>query len=242
MIQSWIPDETALVFQYWEEQVALDEPIWSYILFEDGRSTQLGSRIQDISWSIDEPNKLVYFSEFEGIYLVDINQIEMSNQLLQGIDATNGSLSWHPDGQYIAIAGNRRNNVPLWMLDLSTKQLTEMRSGEFGDQLVRWSPNGKSLLWVTNNQVKILGFRENNFTELESFQFSTYLIKSPEYPWLSDSNYFGLIFTSASSPDRDLCFYSIFGEKVGCPFQTNDIRNQADLDETNLELAITWSP
>jgi hypothetical protein len=132
--------------------------------------------------------------------------------------------------------------LPLFCFCRKNALISVNRQSLFDGLLVRWSPNGKSLLWVTNNQVKILGFRENNFTELESFQFSTYLIKSPEYPWLSDSNYFGLIFTSASSPDRDLCFYSIFGEKVGCPFQTNDIRNQADLDETNLELAITWSP
>lgn len=63
-IQSWTPDEKALVFQYWEEQVALDEPVWSYILFEDGRTQQLGSRILDVSWSANEPNNLVYLSEF----------------------------------------------------------------------------------------------------------------------------------------------------------------------------------
>jgi WD40 repeat protein len=242
VIQSWSPDETALVYQYWEEQVALDEPIWSYILFEDGHSEQLGSRVQDVSWSASEPNKLVYLSEFEGIYLVDINRIETSTQLLQEVDVANGSLSWHPDGQLIALAGNQRNNVPLWMLDLSTKRLTIIKGGEFGDQLVRWSPDGKFLFWLSNVLSEILSFQGNIFTQPVSVQPLPSSVKSRENPWLQDSNYLGLLLTTPNNSGIDLCFYSILGKRVSCPLETHEIVSQLSLDETSLVLSITWAP
>ncbi|MCB9422635.1 MAG: PD40 domain-containing protein, partial [Ardenticatenaceae bacterium] len=170
VIQSWTPDETALIFQYWEEQVASDEPIWSYLLFEDGRSEQLDSRIVDVSWSVKEPNRLVYLSQYQGVYLVDINQIDSSTQLIADINVSHGSLAWHPDSQHIAIVGNLRDKSLLWNLDLNTSQLTEIENGEPADHFIRWSPDGQSLLWVANDKVMTLGFKDNSFTELMSFQ------------------------------------------------------------------------
>jgi hypothetical protein len=244
MIQSWTPDETALIFQYWEEQVASDEPIWSYLLFEDGRSKQLGSRIVDVSWSVKEPNQLVYLSQYQGVYLVDTNQINSSTQLIAEIDIPHGSLAWHPDGQHIAIVGNLRDKSLLWNLNLNTSQLTEIENGEPADHFIRWSPDGQSLLWLANDKVMILGFKDNSFTESMSFQLSpfVYAIKSPEYPWLPDSNYFGLLLPSLDGSVKDWCFYSILGEQVGCLIQSNVISAQAGLGRSTLELDITWSP
>ena len=242
VIQSWSPDETTLVYQYWEEQVALDGPIWSYILFEDGHTKQLGSRVQDVSWSSSEPNKLVYLSELEGIYLVDINEIETSTQLLQEVDVDNGSLSWHPDGQHIALAGNKRNNVPLEMLDLSTKQFTAIMDGEFGDQLVRWSPDGKFLFWLSNDLSEILSFQGNTFTQPVSIQPLPSSVKSRENPWLQHGNDLGLLLIIPNNSAIDLCLFSILGKRVSCPLETHEIVSQLSLDEASLGLSITWSP
>lgn len=153
-----------------------------------------------------------------------------------------GTLSWHPGGQYIAIASNRGNDAPLWMLDLQTMQLKEIWYGEAGFQQVRWSPDGKWLFWQSGDLTSLLSFSEENFTQPAIIQRLPSSLRSRANPWLPGSNFVGLLSDSLDFSPAEFCLYSILGEQVGCPFKIDGVVNELGIDESPLSIAITWTP
>lgn len=245
-LQSWSPNEQALIFQEWERDVLLDEPIWSYVLFANGDSKQLGSRIHDISWSPINPDELVFISGLEGVYQSNTTRIIRPSLVLTTPELYAGSISWHPDGKHLAVAAGLPNETPLWVIDLDTREVVKLAEGVPGSQLVRWSPNGDFLFWKLQDSSKLLQF-SNDFFDLFTAQMfpalNPYSDPTNEKIWLPDSNHLGFLQGLFVSPNEvDLCFYSTSGEKMDCPASSEVIFNQLDLDESIARITFSWVP
>lgn len=246
ILQSWSPDEQALVFQAWERDVLLNEPIWSYVLSANGDTKQLGSRIYDISWSPINPNELVFISGLEGVYQSNVTETLSPTLILATPELYAGSLAWHPDGQHLAVAAGLTNETPLWVVDLDTIEVIKLAEGVPGSQLVRWSPDGTSLFWKLQDSNKLLQFQDDTF-DLFTIQalpaLNPYLNLTSEQIWMPDSIHLGLLQGSpTTSKEVNLCFYTISGEKIDCPASSGIILNQLGMDQSIAQVALTWIP
>ncbi len=245
-MQAWSPDEQTLVFQTWERDVLLDEPIWSYVLYANGDSKQLGSRIHDISWSPTNPNELVFISGLEGVYQSNATGIMSPTLVMAAPELYAGSVSWHPDGKHLAIAAGLPNETPLLMLDLDSREVVKLAEGVPGSQLVRWSPNGNFLFWKLQDSSKLVQFSNDTFESFTAQIFpalNPYLDPTDEQIWLSDSNHLGFLQGPSVSPNEvNLCFYSTLGEKIDCPVRSEVIFNQLGLGESSARIVFSWVP
>lgn len=245
-LQAWSPDEQTLVFQTWERDVLLDEPIWSYVLYANGDSKQLGSRIHDIIWSPTNPNELVFISGLEGVYQSNATGILSPTLVLAAPELYAGSVSWHPDGKHLAIAAGLPNETPLLMLNLDSREVVKLAEGVPGSQLVRWSPNGNLLFWKLQDSSKLVQFSNDTFESFTAQIFpamNSYLDPTGEQIWLSDSNHLGFLQGPSVSPNEvNLCFYSTSGEKIDCPVRSEVVFNQLGLGESSARIVFSWVP
>lgn len=60
------------------------------------------------------------------------------------------SPTWSPDGSRIAFSATRHGTTDLFVVDLPTKQLTQLTDDPYSDQQPAWSPDGKMLAFVTD--------------------------------------------------------------------------------------------
>ena len=74
--------------------------------------------------------------------------------------------AWSPDGNRVVFSALAGGFLDLYLFDLSTSMLARLTSDAYADLDPEWSPDGKSLVWVTDR------FSSN----LETLSFGTYQI------------------------------------------------------------------
>lgn len=58
--------------------------------------------------------------------------------------------AWSPDGRQIAISALRGGFLDLYLFDLQTRTLRQLTNDPYADLDPEWSPDGQSLVWVTD--------------------------------------------------------------------------------------------
>lgn len=244
-LQSWAPDETALIFQAWEKHTSSEEPFWSYLLFSNGDMSPIGSQVLDISWHSNEvTQELIFLSQFNGIYRLNITNPSTPTLLLEIPDLYGGSVAWHQNGQDIAISADLETSTSLWLFKINTGEKNELASGEHGFQLIMWSESNNLLYWRSGEKNKILQFDRDDLVSHTVIPFNnkdSMILRRPSNLWLNN-NTIGLIQMSPTRfTDINLCFYSIYDKTTDCPINFTHILQKLSLNENDARIAITWA-
>lgn len=241
--QSWSRDGQVLVYQAWDKEAPLDQPVWSYSLEANGEPRELGSRIVDLSWSPINPSKVAYLAERKGILMSDISAPGPPVLMRDIPDLSRGSIAWNPDGRHVAAVVGGLEKVSLWLGDLETGEWLKVEDRSSCDE-IDWSPNGELLLCLSNEATTVLtveGEALSDYTTLSRLPDAE--ANNEKQYWLADSNYIGLIVRSnAVSGGLNLCFYTSQGEYIACPLQAYGIAQQLGLSDALLRMTVSWAP
>lgn len=92
--------------------------------------------------------RLAEGSEFHDIYLMYHDGSRLEN--LTNFPADDGAPTWSPDGDFIAFASSRvgDSSLAIFKIDLRSRHVTQLTSGEFKDRWPTWSPDGTRIAFM----------------------------------------------------------------------------------------------
>ena len=103
------------------------------------------------AWSPDS-RQLAFITFSKGdnyLSTVNVENGHIEHQKVAGLEAIN-NVAWSPDGRRIAISGQTTGVSDLFVFDLDSKQVTRLTSDKFADLQPAWSPDGKTIAFVTD--------------------------------------------------------------------------------------------
>jgi Tol biopolymer transport system component len=103
------------------------------------------------AWSPDSRHlAFITFSKGDNfLSIVDVETREMQHIRVAGLEAIN-NVAWSPDGKTIALAGQTTGVSDLFLFDVASQQVRRLTSDKFADLQPSWSPDGRTLVFVTD--------------------------------------------------------------------------------------------
>ncbi len=103
------------------------------------------------SWSPDSQKLAFVVYEKGDNYLgvVDVNSRRVKEIRVPGLDAIT-NVAWAPDGNRIAIAGQRTGVSDLFIYDMGANTVRQLTNDKYADMQPAWSPDGKQIAWVSD--------------------------------------------------------------------------------------------
>lgn len=84
------------------------------------------------------------------IGILDVRSSDVDRRISLGDVGAVSSVSWSPDGNFLVVAGQEGGLGDLYLLDLRNDNITRLTNDRFADFQPTWSPDGKSVAWVTD--------------------------------------------------------------------------------------------
>jgi Tol biopolymer transport system component len=103
-------------------------------------------------WSPDG-SKFAFVAYSNGdnqIAVLDVRSSDVERRISLGDVGAVSSVAWSPDGNSLLIAGQQGGAGDLFLLDLKTDKLTRLTNDRYADFQPTWSPDGRSIAWVTD--------------------------------------------------------------------------------------------
>jgi Tol biopolymer transport system component len=103
-------------------------------------------------WSPDG-SKFAFVAYSNGdnqIGILDVRSADVERRIKLGDVGAVSSVAWSPDGNQLLVAGQQGGQGDLYLLDLRNDQITRLTDDRFADFQPTWSPDGRSIAWVTD--------------------------------------------------------------------------------------------
>jgi WD40 repeat protein len=103
-------------------------------------------------WSPDG-SKFAFIAYANGdnqVAVLDVRGADVERRISLGDVGAVSSVAWSPDGKTLLVAGQKGGSADLYLLDLATDKLTALTDDRYADFQPTWSPDGKSIAWVTD--------------------------------------------------------------------------------------------
>ncbi len=151
----WSPDGNKIVFVSDRRGYRDVTNIYIYDL-QTKKTTNVTSGFEeayDPAWSPDG-SKIAFSAPtqfHDGLYDIFVVNVDGSNL----INLTNNSErhdfvpDWSPDGKKILFQAGFRSPVQIYAIDVFSKKVSQITSGEKSNDLARWSPNGEKIIFVS---------------------------------------------------------------------------------------------
>jgi Tol biopolymer transport system component len=110
-------------------------------------------------WSPDG-SKFAFVAYSNGdnqIAVLDVRSSDIERRISLGDVGAVSSVAWSPDGNSLLVAGQKGGEGDLFLLDLRNDQVTALTNDRYADFQPTWSPDGKSIAWVTDRATTDLG-------------------------------------------------------------------------------------
>lgn len=163
----YAPNGTAAITVRWRR--GADEAARTTLYnFVDHTTTELSNKIADVAWLADGQRIIYLFQENEIFYKVAIASQDGANWNLvtnQDIAITDPEITLSPSGKQ-ALISRRYTGInddeyftlhPLYLLDLETKKVTELKVSEFA-HAPAWSPDGNTFAFLRIKRVDQLAY------------------------------------------------------------------------------------
>lgn len=136
-----------------------------------------------------------------------IRVIELENDSENGVTGMgHGSLSWSPDGQWIAFDGGEplSQQTDIFIIRPNGSDLKQLTNNLIGESHLDWSPNGKSLVFTYDNHVQPTDLALIN-VENNSLTLITNTEGYESHPsWSPDSNQIAYLYADNNNSPLEL--------------------------------------
>jgi len=150
-------------------------------VIESGRAEnleELNVLYPTLTWAPDNI-RIALSSKSQGYDVVKVINTESGDDedlpfKLHGIE----SVSWSPDGNFIALLGSNAKQSDIYLYDFRTEQLTNITNDIFSEYLPSWSPDSKKIIFSSDRN----SYTKDNFEQgglnmfnLDSYQMDLFL-------------------------------------------------------------------
>ncbi|MEM6805804.1 MAG: S9 family peptidase, partial [Bacteroidota bacterium] len=220
----WAPDGKSLLLSIREE--APKDP-----------KAKKGKKDSPKPWVID---RLQFKRDYAGyldtlhthLYVQGLGDTALTQLTFGDFDASQAR--WSPDGSQVAFVSNRtdnpdgNSNTDIWLLNLDDpKALTQLTTNPGSDYGPSWSPDGKSIAYITVTQPEIIWYASNHLALLSVEGKKSKVLTQKLDRNISNINFsadgLSLFFELEDSGESQLARMSLKGGKIERLIKGNDI-------------------
>ena len=193
------------------------------------------------AYPITFPDLIAFERLSEGSDLHDIFLMHKDGSRVENLtnypSADDGAPAWSPDGRFIAFASTRvgNGNHALYKIDLHSRAVTQLTSGEYDDRWPAWSPTGDRIAFMRDIGQRVIYIMNTDGSDQRRL---TYWDWGDEFPaWSPDGQW--IVFSSERYwLKRDLWLIKPDGSDLHIVLRTDP----EDEDDLKDEIYPTWAP